>query len=370
MMVAISIMIGSFRLTVAYWMDQTLKADIYAKPVTRTSALAEGEIDERAVALIRADSQVAAVDPFTSRQVSYQGNLISLGAGDFDVLLSHGRLLFKEPADAGDRLRQAIGRDAVAVSESFSLRFRKGPGEIVELPTSLGPHGFTVAAVYYDYSNNRGTVVMDQSTYSRFFDSALERDGHIASEVSQSRPSSLNIYLNAGVDADEVKARLDRLVGNRYQMIFTTNAEVRREVVKIFDSTFAITYALELIAIVVAGLGVISTLITLILERRREIAILSFLGATRKQIRRMILIEAVTIGGVSQGVGVLIGLMLSLVLVYVINVQSFGWTIQYSLPVGFLIRSTLLILVVAVASAAYPASRAAKVDAVRFAREE
>ncbi|HEV8484289.1 MAG TPA: FtsX-like permease family protein [Blastocatellia bacterium] len=370
MMVAISIMIGSFRLTVSYWLDQTLKADIYAKPVTRTSALAEGEIDEQAVASIRGDPQVAAVDPFTSRQVSYQGNLISLGAGDFGVLLEHGRLLFKVPSDARDRLREAIGRDAVAVSESFSLRFRKAPGDTVELPTPAGSHRFTVIAVYYDYSSNRGTVVMDRTTYSRLFDSALPRDGEPASAAAQSRPSSLNIYLNPGVDASQVKERLERLVGSRYQLIFTTNSEVRREVMKIFDSTFAITYALELIAILVAGLGVISTLITLILERRREIAILSFLGATRRQIRRMILIEAITIGGVSQGVGVLIGVMLSLVLVYVINVQSFGWTIQFSLPVGFLIRSTLLILAVAAVGGIYPASRAAKVDAVRFAREE
>ena len=369
MMVAISIMIGSFRLTVSYWLDQTLNADIYAKPVTRTSALAEGEIDEQAVGLIRGDPQVAAVDPFTSRQVSYQGNLISLGAGDFGVLLEHGRLLFKTPSDARDRLREAIGRDAVAVSESFSLRFGKAPGDTVELPTPAGSHKFAVAAVYYDYSSNRGAVVMDRTTYSRLFDSAQPRDAEPAS-AAQSRPSSLNIYLNPGVDASQVKERLERMVGSRYQLIFTTNTDVRREVMKIFDSTFAITYALELIAIVVAGLGVISTLIALILERRREIAILSFLGATRRQIRRMILIEAITIGGVSQGVGVLIGVMLSLVLVYVINVQSFGWTIQFILPVGFLIRSTLLILAVAAVAGVYPAARAAKVDAVRFAREE
>ena len=238
---------------------------------------------------------------------------------------------------------------------------------MVELPTPAGPRRFTVAAVYYDYSSNRGTVVMDRTTYSRLFDSALPREGETS---PRSRPASLNIYLIPGVDASQVKERLERTVGSRYQLVFTTNTEVRREVMKIFDSTFAITYALELIAIVVAGLGVISTLIALILERRREIAILSFLGATRRQIRRMILIEAITIGGVSQGVGVLIGVMLSLVLVYVINVQSFGWTIQFSLPVGFLIRSTLLILAVAAVAGAYPASRAAKVDAVRFAREE
>jgi putative ABC transport system permease protein len=167
-----------------------------------------------------------------------------------------------------------------------------------------------------------------------------------------------------------VNDRLSREVGSLYQIFFITNGAVRREVMQIFDSTFAITYALEVIAITVAGLGVISTLITLILERRGEIAVLGFLGATRAQIRRMIVIEALLIGGVSQMIGVIIGLMLSLVLVYVINVQSFGWTIQFHFPAGFIIQSTLLIMAVTAAAGLYPASRAAKVEAVRFQRQE
>jgi putative ABC transport system permease protein len=200
---------------------------------------------------------------------------------------------------------------------------------------------------------------MDRATYARHF-TALRQVG----------PSNLSIYLREGADEDTVKERLIAATGSRYQLIFTTSAAVRREVIRIFDSTFRITYALEVIAIAVAGLGVISTLITLILERRGEIAVLSFIGATRAQIRRMIVVEAILIGGVSQAVGILIGLMLSLVLIYVINVQSFGWTIQFHLPVVFIIQSTLLILAVTAAAGLYPAAQAARVDAVRFAREE
>jgi putative ABC transport system permease protein len=139
---------------------------------------------------------------------------------------------------------------------------------------------------------------------------------------------------------------------------------------RIFDSTFAITYALEVIAIAIAALGVITTLITLILERRGEIAVLCFLGAARAQIRRMVVIEALLIGAVSQAIGIAIGLMLSLVLIYVINVQSFGWTIQFHVPVTFLVQSTLLILATAAVAGLYPAARAARVEAIRFAREE
>jgi putative ABC transport system permease protein len=264
--------------------------------------------------------------------------------------------LFKSPADARDQIREAIGRDLVTVNESFSLRFKKRVGDVIELPTATGAHEFKIVAIYYDYSSSRGWVVMDERTYALYFPHA--------------RPTSMSIYLQAGADASEVSDRLSRAVSGSSQILFATNGVLRREVMRIFDSTFAITYALEVIAIAIAALGVISTLITLILERRGEIAVLGFLGATRAQIRRMVVIEALLIGGVSQVIGVAIGLMLSMVLIYVINVQSFGWTIQFHFPLGFLIQSTLLILAVTAVAGLYPAARAARVEGVRFAREE
>jgi len=139
---------------------------------------------------------------------------------------------------------------------------------------------------------------------------------------------------------------------------------------RVFDSTFTITYALEVIAIVIAASGVISTLITLIYERRREIALLALVGATRRQVRRMVVVEAVILGAVSQLVGVIIGMLLAVVLIFVVNVQSFGWTIQFHIPWLFLVHSTLAILSVTALCGLYPASRAANIQAVRVVREE
>lgn len=364
MMISVSIMISSFRDTVSYWVDQTLGADIYAKPLTRQSTISDGEISADALALVKSDPAVAAVDPFTSNPAAYAGRQISIAGGDFAVLLNHGRLMFKSPGDAKERMRQAIGRNIVSVSESFSLLFGKQPGDEIELPTPLGPHRFEIGAVYYDYSSNRGTVVMDRSIYDKLF-AVAGPEGSIVPA-----PSSLSIYLRPGSDEEAVARRLSNSLAQKYQLIFSTNGQIRREAMRIFDSTFSITYALEAIAILVAALGVITALITLILERRRDIAMLRFIGATRSQIRRMIVGEAVLIGGVSQAVGALIGVLLSLVLIYVINVQSFGWTIQYHFPTLFLVQSTVLLILLAGVAGFYPAHRASKVDAVSVAREE
>ena len=166
-----------------------------------------------------------------------------------------------------------------------------------------------------------------------------------------------------------MKARLARASSGEYQLLFRKNAEVRQGSLAIFDSTFAITYALQGIAITVAALGVISTLITLLLERRQEFAVLRFLGATRAQLRRMVVLEALLLGTVGQLVGLGVGCLLALLLIFVVNVQSFGWTIQLHLPLGYLLQSTLFVVLAAAVAGLYPAARAARVRAVHFVGE-
>ncbi len=119
-----------------------------------------------------------------------------------------------------------------------------------------------------------------------------------------------------------------------------TNRALRSEVLRIFDGTFAITWALEVVAIAVAVMGIVATLITVIDERRRELAVLRLAGASRGQVQRMIVAEAAILGAIGQALGLIAGLALSIVLVDVINVQSFGWSIQFHAPFLFLLQLT------------------------------
>ena len=153
------------------------------------------------------------------------------------------------------------------------------------------------------------------------------------------------------------------------QAAIRSSDSITPEVIRVRWWWFWVTAAV-CAAILVAGLGVVSTLITLIHDRKREVALLALLGATARQLRRMVVIEAVLIGAVSQLVGVVMGVLLAVVLIYVINVQSFGWTIQFHLPVVFLLQSTLLILAATALCGLFPAMRAARVDALQTVREE
>ena len=367
MMVAIAIMIGSFRETVVYWIGQTLQADLFVSAARGGPLGGRGAVSAEVETLITEQTGVVAVDGFRSIDVPYGDALIIVGSGRFPVLLEHGNLLFKAPSDGRAALTAAIEHsrerraderpdrllggsrdvndpDAVVVSESFSLRYGKRVGDRIDLPTPHGDRSFHIVAVHYDYSSDRGLVVMDEPVFDRHYDDR--------------RPAGLTVYLEDGVDANVARDEVTRRLGDR-PLFVTTNATLRQQVLVVFDSTFAITYALEGIAIVVSMFGVAATLLTLVLERRREMTVLRLVGAEGRHLRRVIMIEAGLIGTVSLGVGLVVGLMLSLVLIFVINVQSFGWTIQFHLPYVFLAQASVLVLVAAAVAGLYPARLAA-----------
>jgi putative ABC transport system permease protein len=346
MMVAIAVMIGSFRDTVVYWVGQTLQADLFIGPGIRPTVGSEQTVSADVIATLATHPDVVAMDQFSNADLVYEGNLVVLGAGSFDVVIEHGALLFKSPADGRAALRGAIGQDAVIVSEPFAMRYGTQAGDVLQIPTPHGPRPFRVAAVYYDYSSDRGVVVMDRPTFTKYF--------------GPLQPSGVAAYLREGADPERVRTEMLAMLDEGHRAFIFSNRALRTEVLRVFDSTFAITYALEIIAIVVAMLGVAGTLLTLVLERRRELSLLRLTGADRRQVRRMVVIEAALIGGVSQGIGLVVGLALSLVLIYVINVQSFGWTIQFHLPTAFLIQASIAVVLATAVAGIYPARRAAQ----------
>ena len=278
-----------------------------------------------------------------------------MAAGEFETLSAYSRLLFMDGRETEEVANRLIGQNRVVVSEPFSIRHGVGPNDSISLPTPEGLLPFEVEAVFYDYSNEGGMVVMDRSTYlDRFDDLAI---------------SNVAIYLEPTADADVVRAAIaERLDGAGARI--ATNGELRAQVLRLFDQTFEVTYALEVIALAVAVLGVANTLAALILERRQEMAMLRFIGASRTQIRRVIMMESGLIGLLGGVIGLVLGGILSLLLVYVINYQSFGWTIQFTLPAGFLVQSLVVVLVATVIAGLYPAAIALKMDPIEGIRAE
>jgi putative ABC transport system permease protein len=345
MLVAIAVMIGSFRETVIYWVGQTLQADLFIASAQRPNLDIQPTISRELEQAVASDPDVAALGRFRALTAPFRDRLIVVGGGDFGTVLNRGTLVIKTPREGRDAIRRAMQGDAALVSESFSLRFGVSVGDTIALPGPRGIGRFAVAAVYYDYSTDRGVVMLDRGAFERHY--------------GPLRPSSLTVYLRPGASPDVVRDRLLADLGRTHRVFIHTNASLRAEVLRIFDATFAVTYGLEAIAILVAMLGVTTTLVTLALERRQELAMLRVVGADAGQVRRMVMIEAALLGVIGEVLGLAGGFALALILVNVINVQSFGWTIQLHVPALFLTQALLALLAATTVAGLYPARVAA-----------
>jgi putative ABC transport system permease protein len=304
---------------------------------------------------VRGIPGVAEVDGFRGlRLEDARGGRFLLGAGDFDVMARRGRLLFRR-GDSATILREAKAEGQLIVSETFAERYRLKEGDLV----TLHPPGRTVqlriAGVYYDYTTEGGLAVMDRGLFQ-----TLWRDPWLSSVV---------IYLAPGTDPQAVRQEIPRRLPGYEDLVVLSNRALKARVLEIFDQTFAITYALEIVALAVAVLGILNTLVASVLERTREIGVLRSVGFTRGGIRRTVLCEAACIGLLANALGALAGLGLSLILIYVINKQSFGWSIQFSFPGRLLAEYALLTLGASLAAGFLPAVRASRIpiaEAVRY----
>jgi putative ABC transport system permease protein len=346
MMVAIAVMIGSFRDTVGYWVSQTLQADLFIGPAMQPTVGSEQTLSAAVIDAVRRHPAVESVDAIRRIDLVYENSLVVLGAVNFDVIEKRRSLLLKSPADADAAFRRAVEDDAVFVSETFANRRGTRVGDTIAIETPNGPRRVPVAAVYYDYAADRGVILMNRPAFARDF-------GDLP-------PTGVAAYLADDASPEQVRQEILDSLDEGHRAFIYTNRALRQEVLRIFDSTFAITYALEIIAIIVAMLGVGATLLTLVLERQRELSMLRLIGAARRQVQRVVVIEAALIGAASQAIGLLVGLALSVLLVYVINVQSFGWTIQFRVPYAFLAQVSVAVVIATALAGVYPARRAAR----------
>ncbi len=159
---------------------------------------------------------------------------------------------------------------------------------------------------------------------------------------------------------EEVRKDLVRRLSGRYQVLAISNRELRDEILRIFDQTFAIAHALKVIAFIVAILGIVNSMLALVIERERDIGILRAIGTFRAQIRKMTLVEAQLMGLVGFALGAVSGVLLSMVLIYVINKQSFGWTIQFFAVPSVFVQSLVLMVVASFLAGLSPAHAASK----------
>lgn len=355
MMVAVDLMVGSFRQTVLVWMDSQLPADLYLRPAGEPGADRYPTIAPKLADRIASLPGVANVSRFRAYEIQYQGLPATLASADIDQKPDYGTSEFLSGRRSADVLQQLSAGDAAVVSEPFANKHHVRAGDVLTLPLGQRRAQFRVIDVFYDYGNEAGYILLARSTLLHF--------------LPDPSASNLAVYLAPKADLEGVRSEIRKVTANHDILIFS-DREIRHEALRTFDQTFAITYALEAIAILVAVLGVAGSLISIVIDRRREFGILRFLGATTAQIRRLILFEAGFIGILATITGLMLGYVLSLLLIFVINKQSFGWTIQFHGPVLILVGALSLVYAATLLAGLYPASIAQRLNPIEVMHEE
>ncbi len=355
MTASVGIMVGSFRETVWVWMDNQLKADFYLRPAGSSAVDRHPTLDPDIADKIERIPGVAAVDRFRAYPISYQGLPATLAGGETSRIQSSASTLFLPGENRENILSKLPTGDYAVVSEPFANKHGVRVGSTIQLPLAGRLRRFRVLGIYYDYSTERGFIVLDRHTLLKY--------------LPDPAASNIAVYLKAGADPEQVRRGIDAAISGHAVMV-SSNSNLRRGGIAVFDRTFRITYALEAVAVIVAVMGIAGALLAMVIDRRREFALVRFLGGAQSQVRRIVLCEAGLLGLLANGIGLALGTLLSLILIFVINKQSFGWTIQFHWPIALLLAALTGVYIATVLAGLYPARTATRMNPIEVIHEE
>jgi putative ABC transport system permease protein len=349
--VALTVMVSSFRQGVSSWLDSVLPADLYARSAGSSSAADQAWLTPELV------ERTARLEGVVRLEASRLQPLNMLSGRPTVTLIARA---LPNPAAQLPMLQPPLppsaGEVGVFVSEAMVALYGAAPGQLIELPLASGPQQVRVRGVWRDYARQFGTVVMDSTDYQRL--------------TGDLRLNDLALTLSPGADAAAVQAAVRALLPDPALLEFASSADLRRMSLRIFDRSFAVTYYLQVVAITIGLVGIAASLSAQVLARRKEFGLLSHLGLTRRQVVAVVAAEAAAWVAAGVVMGLALGLAISMVLVFVVNPQSFHWSMDLVLPWLRLAALAAAVMAAGVATAALCARNAAGRQAVLSVKED
>ena len=349
LMVAMAIMVSSFRVSVDDWLLQILPADVY----TRTTASGgTAGLNPREQAAISALPGVARVDFQRLRS-------LSLAPDRPNVMLLARPVNLADPGKSmvlvGDTVPVPDGAKPVWLSEAAADLYNVKPGQQIALPLAGGLHKFFIAGIWRDYARSSGAIQMPLADYR-----ALTGD-HDVSDAA--------LWLDKDATGEQLQQRLKALPFGASLEVSNPSA-IRALSLQIFDRSFAVTYLLEAIAIVIGLFGVAATFSAQTLARAREFGMLRHVGVTRGQVLSILALEGGALTALGIATGFILGLLISFVLVFIVNPQSFHWTMQLHLPWPLIATVAGALLTAAALTALVAGRQALSAGPIRAVRED
>ncbi|MGF1484811.1 MAG: FtsX-like permease family protein [Opitutales bacterium] len=326
MATGMALLVGSFEHTVKSWVLQRFQADVFIAADGAQSASAKHRIEADTWRFLARTPEVEAYDVTRIHRIRLDGKQTQLQGQRLEMIGSRVKLSWVEsPSTDVDFAGQA--ETGALVSEAFSERYPVAVGQTLEVPTPSGLRTVRINGVYADYGSERGALMVDEAVLAEWF--------------TDERIVNLQLFLNDGIDADAFAEALQAAYPG---LSVRTNESLRAVILEIFRQTFAVTQGLKLIALAVALAGLGLGLVTLLRESRGSLRTLRELGLSRTQLARATAWEGFGLSLSGLLAGLLLGAGLGWLLIRVINKQSFGWTLQFDLPVDELAVLVVLTL--------------------------
>jgi len=349
-MVAMAIMIHSFRVSFDHWLGKLLPADLQLREPFGNDTAFWSSADQAGLAAIPG---VSRLEFRRTRQLLLDPKrapvtLIARGASEeqtaAELPLVQSAAAFKS------------GNPSAWISEALQDLYGYKVGDTISLPLAGQVRPFSVAGVWRDYARLSGSIVISRQAYQ--------------AETGDTRANEASMWLKSGVEASSVEKLLRARSSNGDAVEITTTSALHEKSLQIFDRAFAITYALEVIAVIIGLTGVSFAASSTALARRAEFGMLRHIGMLRRQVVGMLADEGVLTSAFGVLYGLALGIALSVVLVYVINRQSFNWSIDLDVPARPLALLSLVLISAAAVTAVISGRAALSQDAVRAVRED
>ena len=363
----VGIMIGSFRLSVEQWLGNTLEADVYITTASSSNTL-NSTLPVHLVRQIAATNGVSGIREARMTEVDTNiapARLMAVrtsGDANMSYEFRAASNQSREPAQRitdQDRVDSLINSNAIIASEPFANKFKIKPGDTVNITSDHGIVPFTVAGVFTNYTTGKGLLIMSMDSYHRHWkDRKINSIGANFSKNEDPTPikESLRSRISNTADSDGISMR--------------SNTDIRDRSLEIFDRTFAITHVLRLLTIGVAFVGILSALMALSLERRAEYAVLRSLGITPSELRKLLFMQTGLMGIIAGILALPLGIAMSKILVSIINVRSFGWSMEYAIPASVLLESLALAIFAALLAGLYPAHKLSRLSPAEALRHQ
>ncbi|MGE4615682.1 MAG: ABC transporter permease, partial [Gammaproteobacteria bacterium] len=344
--------VASFRVSVSDWLDHLLRADLYVSQ--SFEGRAPPVIGREIIDALLSRTDVSALSKVRRATVASEQGEIRVTAYELPPAARKGFRFLQGGAErVWSRWREG---DVAIVSEPFAYRHELQVGDAVRLNTPSGPVAFEVAGVYSDYGSDQGVLAVSLARFRRHW-----RDARV---------HGLGIYPPAGTDHRVLKMEIERLLAQTTNLSVWSNAELKAQSLAVFDRTFTITEVLTVFATLIAALGVFNAMMALHLEREREYAVMQATGCSAAVMRRGLYTQALIVGVLAALFALPVGWGIALLLIEVINVRSFGWTMALHATFPALLLPAMFAIAAAIAASIYPAERVVRIDPAAALRDE